>query len=78
MATIIDPVVPVDPEPAWKTAGETVVTIALDRNEVVAIRDAVYRNYKATDDETFATSLNGAGARVYEALQPLVEKNDWC
>lgn len=58
------------PVEAWRTEGETYLIIALDKNEAVAVRNAVreYRNRCGLG--THAGSLNGAGGRVYEALAP--------
>lgn len=66
------------PVESWQVTGEDSVAIVLDKNEAVAVRDAVRRYRVACNECTPSTSLNGAGGRVYEALHPLVEKNNWC
>lgn len=80
MARIIEPAPPApEPQPRWKKAGDEVVTIALDKNEVVAIVHACGKYRSQTNDyKTEATSLNGAGSRVYEALRATFkQENGW-
>lgn len=65
-------------EPAWRTeVGEDAVTLVLDKNEVVAIRNLVRESHRKVQPNTYSTSLLGAGARVFEALDPLVRERDW-
>lgn len=80
MARIITPAPEPVNLPAWMASGKEVVTIALDQNEAVAVRNAL-RSYhdKVANSQTYvpATSINGSGARVFEALDPVVKANGW-
>lgn len=61
------------PVESWQAAGADFVAIVLDKNEAVAVYDAV-RDYRlACNERTTSTSLNGAGGRVYEALKEVTE-----
>lgn len=53
------------------------VVLALDKNEIVAIRNAVQANRRACTSHTPPTSLNGSGGRVFEALDRIVQANGW-
>jgi len=55
----------------WEVAGEPYVTLVLDKNEALAVRNATreYHDAALRTDITPPTSLNGAGARVYVAMK---------
>lgn len=73
MARVIAPGVT---PPRWQETGAEVVTIALDSNEVDAIACAMvkYRQAVKKYPDTHPGSLNGAGARVFEALQQVRQR----
>lgn len=61
----------------WQEQGEHALSLQLDRNEALAVRNAVAHHRHATDSRTEPTSLHGSGARVYEALNEIVRANGW-
>ena len=69
MARIIEEI----PVESWQVTGEDFVAIVLDKNEAVAVRDAVRHYRLACNERTPSTSLNGAGGRVYEGLKEVTE-----
>jgi hypothetical protein len=73
MARIIqNPARRVPTEPAWRTeVGEDFITLVLDKNEAVAVRNGLRDNHRraVAIPDTHSTSINGAGARVFEAVE---------
>lgn len=69
---------PGDAKEAWsRSDSPEVLTIALDQNEAVAVRNALRSYRKACNEHTSPTSLNGGGGRVYELLNAIVDSNNW-
>jgi hypothetical protein len=75
---IHDTTAPTPKAPAWQESGPEVISIALDKDEVVAIVHATHGNHqRAVAGLGGPTSLNGAGGRVHALLAEVKRANRW-